>query len=1141
MALSFITGRAGAGKSYYLYKNLIALSQKKSDKNFVAVVPEQFSMETQKSILSLHPNHGSFNIEVTSMTRLAYTVFEEQGVSGYKVMDELGKTLVMRKVLEECKQSLSIYRDKTSMPGFAEKMNRVVSELKQYNIGKEKQKSMEESAAHRAGLKHKLHDIEIIAAAFDRYIHEKMITAEDILSILCEYIHKSDYIKNTYFYFDGYTGFTPIQYRVLEQLMIYAPKVSVTVTLPENESVFESYHKFELFGLSKETISKLRELAGKNHVPIKPLVTVAEGAPYRIKNNHELCFVEENIFRNQKIYDGEEVCDALQIQCSANPHREVEHVVRRISYYITRKHYRYNDIAVITGDMEGYYRYLEEEFDKYRIPAFIDHKRSILANPFVDGIKAAIEVIEKDFSYDTVIHLLKLGITGLDRAEIDLLENYILQSGRRGYNSYCKQWEKKYQGMEPEQLEMINQARDRLVQMLKPLRQQLKQKNATVLENTKAIYEWMMCINMSEQIRKYEETFEREGNLSRAKEYSQIYETILSLLEKLVELMGDEKIAIRDYKQILVAGFESVKVGIIPPGLDTVMVGDIERTRLKDTKKIIFFIGVNDGIIPSAGVKGGILTDSDREFLEEHKFTLAPTAKTSLFKQKLYLYSLLAKPTEKVVLSYSKSASDGTGRRKSYLISTLTGMFPNLKIVDMDEQTLGAEQITTPGMALQYLSEHVREYRFEKSNSLFEQLSYLLLQNEETKGFVKQIADGAFYKSKKPVLKEALAKMLYGNKNNIGITRLERYAGCAYSQFLKNGLKLGERKKFEIAAFDIGNLYHDAICKFFREVQDKKIQWDGITDEVSHGIINRCVEQVMEEYDNDALEGTARNLFLKGQVREIAQKSVDVLVRHIHAGGFVPTEYELRVEHGRIDRVDLLERDGKIYVKVIDYKSGNKKFSITDTVIGRQMQLMVYLKDAVDYEQKHYPDKKVVPAAGLYFHVHDPYVKKPDFETRIAEYQTEHPGMGESIGTIKEKIVKEEQYKEYRMSGMVHEDSEVLKGMDCDVFEKSGSSNILPVSATKNGIGARSTVMQEETYEKFIHYVCKKAEMMKDEIFHGNIEINPVEGNCEYCPYDTVCGFDRKLGDQYREVQPVSLEDLKQILRDENEDERLGE
>lgn len=1133
MALQFVIGRAGSGKSRLLYEKMIEESELNQNKNYVAVVPEQYSMETQKEILDIHRRHGSFNIEVTSFTRLAYSVFEEQGISGYKVMDDLGKTMVMRKVLENCKEELIIYKNKTSMPGFAEKMKTVVSELKQYSISDSVLEKMITDTPERPSLKHKLRDIRVIQNAFNRYTKERMITVEDVLTIFCKYIPASDFIKNTYFYFDGYTGFTPVQYQVLKLLIKHAAGVKVAITLPEDEKDFKGYNKFELFYLSKETMQKLKNIAEEVEVKVEQTLVAGEGrVPYRIQNNQELCFIENHIFRNKKVEHFSGECSSVEIHSVANPYAEAEFVAKSISALVVEKGYRYKDIAVITGDMEGYYRYMEETFESYGIPAFIDHKRNISANPFVDGIKSVIEIVEKDFSYETVFHMLRLGFMDVDMQAIDIMENYVLQSGRRGYRSYSRKWEKLYKGMEEGHLEIVNECRQKVIEAVKPLYGKLKTKGADIEEYTRAVYEFILSQNMQKKMSEYAKMFGENKSLSRAKEYNQAYAAMIELLEKTVSLMGDEVVSVSEYKQILQAGFDSIQVGIIPPGLDTVMVGDVERTRLKDTKKIIFFVGVNDGIIPGGGVQGGIISDGDREFLENNDFVMAPTARENVFKQKLYLYSLLAKPTEKIVMSYSKVDSDGSVRRKSYLIGTMEKMFPNLKIVDEDRTQEDIKHITNKKSALKYVAENMREYRVGRENELFRQLSSILMQDKESKKKINLMAEGAFYKSNKPSLRQETARMLYGTKENIGITRLERFAACAYSQFLNNGLKLGERKKFEIAAFDIGNLYHEAINRYFSEIQRRNLDWERLDEDVSHQVMEQCVEKVVAEYDNDAIEGSARNLFIKKQVKETAQKTAGVLVKHIQSGSFQPAEYELRVEHGRIDRVDTLKSDNKLYVKVIDYKSGDKKFSISDTFMGLQLQLMVYLKDAVNYEKKKNPGYDVVPAGGFYFHIHDPYVKRPDFKKIIKDFRTKNPDSDLEDDAIKLNAIYNQQYMEYRMSGMVVDDPDVLRWMDENIYEGTGKSDILPVGTTQKGLSATSVVMDSKNYSRFIDYVSEQVEDMRESVMEGDISINPIDGACQYCPYGGVCNFDRKLGDHYREVEKVSLQEVVEKMQD---------
>lgn len=1138
MALQLILGRAGSGKSYTLIQKIISLSMKMEEKNFVAVVPEQYSMETQKEILTLHPNHGCFNIEVTSLTRLAYAIFEELGVNDLNVMDDLGKTLVIRKVLEDCKDKLYVYKNKVKMMGFTDKVKTLISEFRQYSINQESLNDIEGKVEDYPTLKLKIQDLEIINNEFNKFIENRAITNEDLLSLLCEYIPKSEYVKNTYFYFDSFTGFTPIQYKVIEQLLKYSPHVSLAVTLPEEQVDFKGYDAMELFSLSKETIVKIRELAIKNSVEIEPNIVIDLERNQAQKENSRLgnlakplAFVEENIFRNTKKAQYKESNDNIRIYALNNPKGEAEYVAGEISKLIKSGDYRYNDIAVIAGDIESYHKYIEQAFEKYDLPCFIDHKEDILANKYVDGILAALDVINKDFSHQTVMRFVRLKFMELDENMCDIFENYILKSNRRGYRSYVKNWEKVYPFMEEGHIEIVNTIREQIVEGLQELRDEFIKKDATVFERTKAVYLFTVKHNIQDKIQKKAEEFREKKVVALEKEYSQIYESVINVFDRLVALMDDEIVTTEEYNDILEAGLSQVKIGIIPPGIDTIMVGNIERTRLKDTKKILFFLGMNDGIVPKNSTPGGIITDSERDILKSKDYKLAPTTRENIFKQRIYLYSLFAKPLEQIVLCYSKSDSDGSTLRKSYIIGILEKMFPNMKEKHFEEIEIPVSHITNKKVALQYVAENINAYRNGEDNPRFNYLSKILLSDKSTAKIMNLILEGGFYNNNRNDLMKEYAKKLYGIPGNIGITRLENYAKCAYSQFLSYGLKLKEREKFSIEAYDIGNLYHITIQKFFEMVNSKQLQWKEITDEKSSELIKKAVKYTFEKYDNEALEGSARNAFITNQVKEIAEKTVKVLINHINHGKFKPAEYEIPLEHGIVDRIDTYETDDKLYVKVIDYKSSEKVFDITKAYNGIQMQLLVYINDAINYEKKK-TSKEILPAAGLYFNIRDPYMNISGTNDLIKIHRDVNKEDTRTDEEILKEIVFKQQLPKFQMSGIVCDSKEVIDAVDEDV-ENNNESKIVKVSYDKSGNPKKtSQILDEQTYSKLIKHVSNKADELKNDLLSGKISINPIEEQCRYCSYKGICRFDQALGDKYRQLESVSFGNIGELLNE---------
>ncbi len=1140
MALQFIFGPAGAGKTHRLIKDMIDKSMEMEDKHFVAVVPEQYSMETQKEILDMHPNHGCFNIEVTSLTRLAYAVFEEQGVTDINVMDDLSKTLVIRKVLEECKDSLLVYKGKTSMMGFTEKVKTVISEFRQYNIGQEQLDSICESVDDYPVLKMKFQDLSIINDGFNRYIKDKAITSEDLLTLLCGYINKSDYIKNTYFYFDSFTGFTPVQYKVLEQIMKYCPGMEMTITLPVSQVDFKGYSPYELFYLSKETVVKLREIAIKNSVDIlkDKVIDFDKDIEYKEKSrlgriSEPLKFIEKNIFRDAVKEHYEKENDNVQICALNNPKSECEYVASTIAGLIKNEGYRFNDFAVIAADIEGYHKYISQAFEMYEIPCFIDHKEDVLSNKYVDGILAAIDVINRNFSIQSVMRFLRQNFMDIDREECDIFENYILKSNRRGYSSYTKQWEVTYKFMEENHINIVNDVRNKIVDGFKDFKAEFTKKGATVYDKTKAVFMFMEKHNVQEKINQDIKQFEQMKMEVAVKEYSQIMEAVIAVLDRLVSLMSDEIISNKEYADILEAGFAQIKIGIIPPGIDTVMVGNIERTRLKDAKKILFFVGINDGIVPNTSSGGGIITDSERDILKENEYVLAPTTRDNIFKQRIYLYSLFAKPLEKIVMCYSNTGTDGRTIRKSYVIGVIQNLFPNLRIKNINQIEIKPEEITNKNVALQYLAESINNYRINDNESDFSSyLSSILFHDNDTEKYMYMILDGGFYNSNTIRSIENYARQLYGIPGNIGITRLEAYAKCAYSQFLAYGLKLQEREQFSIQAYDIGNLFHQSIQKFFQTVNDRKISWKDITDAQNQEIINQAVDEVLEGYENEALEGSARNVFITNQVKEISQKTAKVLVSHIKSGKFKPAEYEIPLKHGVVDRIDTYETDDKMYVKVIDYKSGNVIFDITKAYYGIQMQLLVYINDAVDFEQKK-TKKQVLPAAGLYFNIKDPYVNIQNAHDIVKNYRDVHKDNDESDSEIIKNAVFNTQLAEYQMTGIVSNENEIVTAVD-SALEDSKKSQIVKLTRKNDGTpDSNSQVLDQDTYMRFIKHVSKKAEQLKDQLFNGEIDVNPIEGACTYCAYKDICKFDPSLGDEYRNLENVTYKNINDFLQEQ--------
>ena len=691
MALQFIFGNPGSGKSHYLYEHIIRESMKHPDTNYIILVPEQFTMQTQKELVLRHPRHGIMNIDVLSFARLAFRVLEETGNGSREILDDEGKNLILRRLAGKKEDSLKVLKGNIKKPGYISEVKSVISELTQYNISPDGMDDMITEADESSYLAWKLKDIQVMYQAFEEYLADKYITKEEILDILSSVMDKSRMLKDSVIALDGFTGFTPLQNKVLGEMLQHCQKVMITVTMDKREDPYVLKDKYQLFALSKQMVTSLVRIAGEEKVLVEEPVCLYQEPVWRFRNAPALAFLEKELFR----YSGRtyrEKQSNVRIYAATNPRMEVECAAQRIRFLIRKKEYRYREIAVIASDMNLYADEIEKTFREYEIPVFMDYKRNVLLNSFVEYIRSLLAMAEQNFSAESVFRFLRTDLVGFTGEELDLLENYVLALGIRGYKKWQEKWIRRAKDTTEEELEVLNHLRVCFVEKTEDLVFVLKQRQKTVRDVTLAICEFLEKEEIQKQVKVLENQFTEAGELALAKEYAQIYRVVMELFDKFVSLLGDERIALKEYRELLDAGMEEARIGVIPPSLDEVMAGDIERTRLKDIRALIL-LGVNDSLIPGNASAGGLISDRDRERFEERGIALAPGTREKSYIQKIYLYLHMTKPTEELMLTYSKVSADGKSRRAAYLIGDLKRMYTKLPVFNMDQYGMETKEM----------------------------------------------------------------------------------------------------------------------------------------------------------------------------------------------------------------------------------------------------------------------------------------------------------------------------------------------------------------------------------------------------------------------------------------------------------------
>lgn len=1183
MSLQLILGSSGSGKSHQLYQEIIEKSMEYKDTNYLVVVPEQFTMQTQKDLVTMHPNHGVMNIDILSFMRLAYRVFEEVQVKDRLVLDDTGKSMILRKVVAGKKKELQIFQTNVKKQGFVGELKSMLSEIYQYSISTEKLAEMITKTQNKPTLQRKLSDMLVIYEGFKEYLSEKYITAEEILDVLCDVVEKSKLIQDSVICFDGFTGFTPSQYKLLGLLMRVAKKVLVTVTIDEREDIKVLDEEYRLFHLSKKTILKLYQIAEEEQVTIdlpcyakkvKAPLSEKTMVPYRYRQSPALAALEHTLFR-YPLQEFTEAQEDISIHKAKDAKMEVNYTVKEILRLVREENYRFKDIAVVTGDLESYGKKIEHEYSQAKIPCFIDLKKDILSNPLVELIRSLLEVFMKDFSYESVFRYLRCGLVGLNTSDIDMMENYVMAIGIRGFQRWNEEWSRTYLAVEETYFVKLNELREQVIKELLPLRDALKQKDATVHDYTKALYQYLVKSQVAEKIEEYRLGFEEQNNPLLVKEYKQIYQVVMELLDKVVDLLGQEIMSVKEFKDLLDAGFEETKVGLIPPGIDQVVVGDIERTRLNDIK-VLFFIGVNDGVIPKTGGQGGIISDMERELLASYDLLLAPTRRQNAFTEQFYLYLNLTKPTNKLYLTFSKVGTSGKSLRVSYLVGKLQQIFPGLMVIDEDEKEENnvfnpinpmnnLTDILGVNQGLDYMIKGLREYQRDEMSVVWKELFGWYSSRDDFREELQQLISAACYVNDERGISKAVATVLYGNELTNSVTRLEKYAACAFAHFLSYGLELKERQEYKISIPDLGSIFHTAMELFSKKLGRSEYSWRDVTKEARDEIVTECVREATLNYNNTILLSSKRNEYMITRVERIMKRTVWALCEHVKHGDFIPSGFELQFSHmdqlesvnislneeehmrlmGRIDRVDLCEKEDELYVRVIDYKSGNTSFDIAKLYHGLQLQLVVYLSAALELEQQQYPTKIVIPAGIFYYNIDDPIVVKQLDEAKQELEATK----GDTVSKDWEAKIEKSILKELKMNGLVNADMKVIAAMDTDFVNEGGKirgsvhSQIIPVETNKEGLlGKRSSTITSQDFTKLRHFVQSKIKEYGTGILEGKTDLNPYklgeQTACDYCEYSAVCGFDKHLfGNEYRKLSKFKNDEVWDLLHQDNDKE----
>jgi len=1118
MSVRIIYGRAGSGKTRLCLNEIKARIDSGSTKPTILLVPEQFTFQAERDLIEVLKTGGILKTVVLSFRRLAFRVFNEVGGITYPHIHSAGKCMIIYRVMDKMRGSFKVFSKSADRKGFVKTISTLITEFKKHNITSEDLEIASKKLGEDNPLKEKLNELNSIYAEFEKTLSERYRDSDDDLTMASQKLGSTSLYDGAEIWIDGFAGFTPQEFKVIERLMQKAEKINITLCTDCLEGAASG--STDVFSAVKAAYRKFVMLATEQDVKIEPSVHLeAEQLP-RFRKSPELAHLEK--WLNSYPYKTyKEKTNDLSLFASVNIFTEVEAAARDIIRLCRDCGLRYRDIAVVTRNLAEYEKLIEVIFAEYEIPCFLDRKVDISNHPLIRLIMSMLDIFIENWSYEAVFSYLKSGMTGIDQDSIDRLENYVLACGIRGSRWTDEQeWrmspdiipDEKSLAAYSKMLDSINKIKILVSAPLLEFRKKTKGR-MKASEFCSALYDFLCFIRVPEKIENSIEEFRKSGNLSLVNEYSQVWNIVMEVFDQTAEVMGDETFGVERFANILKIGLDEYKIGLIPASLDQVLVGSVERSKSHEIKAL-YIVGVNDGIFPSSVIEEGILSDQDRAILNKTGIELASDTRTQAFEEQFLIYRALTTAGRYLRISWPIADRDGKALRPSIIISRLRKLFPaisetsNILPAGSAAEELGF--VTAKSTTFKQMVTALRQRADGEAIQPVWQEVYCWFTSQEGWKEKCQTMRGAFqYSNLVQQVSRDKISALYGDPVVSSVSRLEKFTSCPFAFYVQYGLGARERKVFRLSPPDVGTFMHSAIEQFSNLVSKGGISWRSIDSKWCSAKVSEIIDEMLDKMQGSGVASSKRYTAMIIRLKRVVTRAIWLIAEHIRRSSFNPIEYEIGFGEqekyppiiieldsgekvhltGRIDRVDALKTEEGTFLRIIDYKSGSKSFRLSDVFYGLQIQLITYL-DALWESGSKSAEQPVHPGGMLYFKVDDPIIKEK--------------------GKITEEKIEQAIIKQLKMRGLLLADVKLIRAMDNNI---EGTSSIIPAAIIKGDVlGKNSSVATMVQFEMLRKYVRKLLKDLCNEIMKGNVSIKPYKKkgstSCKYCSFLSVCQFD---------------------------------
>ena len=1185
MSLRFIYGGAGKGKSTFCLEDIEQRQKEESEKPLVLLVPDQFSFQAEKNLIKVVGSTGIKNVQVLSFNRLAYRVFSEVGGITRKAMDTSGKVMLINSIMQKNGDEFKVFKGASRQKGFVDNVASAITEFKKYRISVEDLNKAKENLGENPLLIDKITDLSLIYDEFNNILNLNYVDPDDDLTRLVSALDECTIFDGAEFWLDEFTGFTPQQYEVLEKLYKKAKRINITLPLKNSEhsKFMEASDAFFSIKFTEDKLLSLAEESGTSiDAPIELQGNKAykfkdnEELSFLEKNYFAFPFVPstgkcENIkvFKALNAYSEVEhiAKDILRICRTQNIRFNKIAVVTRdlpsyeklikaifteynIPLFIDKKKDITSNplIVLITGVVEIFTKnFSYEAMFRYLKTGLLDIEKEhidILENFIIAaGIKGKRKWTDPDLWQEKIEYYFS------DYYNID-------KEGKGDVTGELVEKTEKVQAT----IKIINDTRDIIIKPLLQFKEKLRG-GATTIKICTSLFEFLETIKVHETLDGWIENFKIDGAQELVTEYSKIWNLVMELLDQMVEVLGTETLSLEDFVKVLSMGFSKHQMGLIPPALDGVSISSVERIKSHDVLAL-YIIGVNDGVFPKASKEDGIFTDNDRMILKENLVELDNDTKTEVFNEQYLIYATITIPSKYLNISYPIADYEGKTLRPSIIISRFMTLFKNLtqesnitlcsnklpgKELSNNEGSFDTQelyQVCSKVPTFNDLIFALRRYLEEGNISpLWIAVYKWYLKDPNLREKSNNMFDGFDYKNEVKMLEKEKVKRLYGDKNYFSVSRIEKYEECPFAYFVQYGLKVKPRATFTFSSPDLGSFMHSVLDNFSKLVDKSEIKWANLDRAWCEENISSVVEKEASAGSSGyILNSTPRYKYFTERLKRVLKKTIYVIVEQMKNSGFEPFGYEvsfgfeqgdyppIKVELstgeivnlvGRIDRVDKLINEGGEFYRIIDYKSGNKDFKLSDVYYGLQIQLLTYLdamlkNERAISEESEFMEEAIFPAGILYFKIDDPVIKAKN--------------------NLDEEELEKAIMKALKMKGLLLADTKIIREMDRNI---EGASLVVPASIKKDGeLGSRSSVATTQQFDMLLNHVKENLIKTCEGMLSGEIDIKPYKKKdftpCSYCEYTAICQFDPTLKENtYKIINDKRDKEIWELLANE--------